>query len=218
MYKYLVLLFNPMFYAYNQAAMDKVEIEIRPSELDAKGKAFGLLVRSIIAEDKRLRPDNPHDNRVSILFAGAFLLPPTLESEQWNAAMVAMLNVIKERKFLCADGSKIDFPEYDPEDTSNVDIQPILDVFLAWMALSYSFEHPEVQARDCLGPIFTFSAFGGDGVGAGYRLTDPDLKDLDSVYIQRVYSQFAHPENGPSLLMEQLDSLAPTVEQYLNLE
>ncbi len=188
---------------------EKKQVRIDPHDLYARAYVFGLLCRIIKEEDERLFTE-PHILKAVGLFASAYSLNQNLDEMTFQAAVVSLVDVAQTRSILGGTDHPVKWPDWDPEDPLT-DVHDLVDLFLLLTAWNMAAETPDMGPEHFLGPLFTFSAFGYDGVKHGFLEEEGELVVKKDSVREQFYSTL-RGDDKDALLSRQITMFANLFE------
>ena len=185
-------------------------MEERKSEVTVSSPIFynasanlGLAVRLY---EETLGEDEYDQGYLGIL-ASIEMLADEVPEEAFSFYCTMLFHAFSERLIYDADGSKTPIPEFDPNDPMCADCRPLVDIAIAQYAFLAAKDEPNPM-KDFLGPIFSLSGIGIEGLDDGYHIKNDELKSFYD-RIKQVYcpEDKALREQSKQNLKRKVDSL-----------
>ena len=109
------------------------------------------------------------------IFASLDLIGSTIPEDAFGFYCTCLYHACTERVIYDVDGSKTPIPPFDPNDPMCADCRELVDLALVQYAFMSSLEDKIHALKDFLGPIFSFSGIGVEGVDDGYHQTKDEF-------------------------------------------
>lgn len=129
------------------------------------------------------------------ILASLDLIGSTIPEEVFGFYCTCLYYAGKQRVVYDVDGSQTPIPPFDPNDPMCADCRELVDLALVQYAFMSSLEDKKHPLKDFLGPVFSFSGIGVEGVDDGYHQTKEEFKGyMDQVRAKVLSDEAAEME------------------------
>ncbi|MDY6430087.1 MAG: hypothetical protein SPL02_02785 [Bacilli bacterium] len=178
---------------------------------------FGVIIKALDDEDKRINANQLHSIETIVLLASSIMLPKGMSEEFWSSAILSIADALYFRTLASGSARPIILPPWDEQDHYKEDCHQFTDAFFILYGWKLAFnDEKQIDFSDYLGAIFTFSGVVLEGIYRGYHQEDENMKTLYKNFLESYRSTVKAEDKDRDLTMK-LDAINSLVNQYIEL-